>query len=275
LDTISALKAIQDLTDGVKDIATQLKDIQDNDSLNIEQYKDVKIEVVRVIRDIAQTNGDLAKKVRKINLIRAEMKETRETIKQLKNDVEASKAYIVRFTEFLYRLNNEFYDQNYDLDEIKLFIKSDSIAGTLSNETLIQSLIARLNELITAMRQQQQEELSLLKKLNALELDSREDIRSYKTQLENLTQKKRYLQAFLILYKMDASRFKGELKDLFETRKDIQNTVVKIAGDRAAGSYTTPQYDTIALKQTLESLTQYGNPSQTPFSWPLLPINTL
>lgn len=125
------------------------------------------------------------------------------------------------------------------------------------------------------MRQQQKSELSLLKKLNELELTSREDIRSYKTQLENLTQKKRYLQAFLVLYKMDASRFKGELKDLFETRKDIQNTVIKIAGDRAAGSYTTPQYDTPALREALASLTQYGNPSQTPFSWPLLPVTTL
>lgn len=275
LDTQRSLEVIQSFMQWVKDIAWQLKDIRVNPIISDQQYDELKDVVMRVIRDIVTTNTELMQKIRRIQLIRTEMNEIRNTLRTIANDIEESKVYIIRFTKFLYDINNQYYDRQSNLDELKLLIKSDRVAWTLSNEALIQSLIIKMNDLISAMRDKQQQQKELLKKINILHLSARDDIVEYKDQINTLNQKKEYLQAFLRLYKMNASRFKWWIQELFNSRKEIQSLIQTIWKAWADNVYRSSDVDIASQRKALEQLTQYGNPSQTPFSWPILPVTSL
>ncbi|HCB51064.1 TPA: hypothetical protein DEP21_00490 [Patescibacteria group bacterium] len=102
------------------------------------------------------------------------------------------------FINFIYKLDNKLYNQTDNkIDDIKLIINSDNIPRTIANDYMIQSMIVQLNNLISNLYANEEDQLDSIKKYNKLKVQAQNDLLEYETDLEKLQQKKNYLVQFL------------------------------------------------------------------------------
>jgi murein DD-endopeptidase MepM/ murein hydrolase activator NlpD len=272
-DPDKALEAVKALTAGISSIENQLKDIETRVDMNDINYQKTKDEVVIVLQDIRDTNTNMVKRLKRLQTYKKFAEYAKDQLKTLKNEMTEFKAYIVKFTQFLYKLNNELYDENFKLDEVKLFLKSENIAQSLSQEAMMESLVGKMNELVGEMDKKQTTLIKLIQKINRLKAESIIEIQEHKTQFENLTQKRRYLQEFLELYKLERIKFQGEIKNLFDTRKDVQKDFLKLSEEINNGKYNVG-FDMGEAINKLVSLPQYSRREHALFAWPVLPVKS-
>lgn len=130
-----------------------------------------------------------------------------------------AKQYISDFANFIYKLDNKLYDEGGSIDDLKLIINSDNIPRTLANDYIVQSMMLQLNDLVTNLDTNQQQQLDNIKKYNRLKIQAQNNLVEYTTDLETLQQKKNYLVQFLGLYKKDKIQRQETINQLFESTK--------------------------------------------------------
>lgn len=112
-----------------------------------------------------------------------------------------TKQYIKDFSNFIYKLDNKLYNEDSNsIDDMKLLINSDNIPLTLANDSLVQSMLLQLDDLMTNFQDNEQQQIETIKKLNALKSDAKASITQYQIEIEKLQQKKNYLLQFMQLY---------------------------------------------------------------------------
>ena len=75
-----------------------------------------------------------------------------------------TKQYIKDFSNFIYKLDNKLYNEDSNsIDDMKLLINSDNIPLTLANDSLVQSMLLQLDDLMTSFQENEQQQIETIK----------------------------------------------------------------------------------------------------------------
>jgi len=164
--------------------------------------------------------------LRKIAIYKREILKTAESLKETRDGKQDTQEYIKQFTNFMYKLDNEIYNNQTDtIDDIKLLAKSDNIPRTLVGESLVRSMLLQFNDLMTNLDASEQEKLEKIRKLNIMKIQTSNDIKDYNSQLDSLQQKKNYLLKFIDVYKNKQLK-DANIPKALTTRKDVDDMVM-------------------------------------------------
>lgn len=275
-DIKQALESLKDLDGGVEDIAQELTELQEKYDSSDRNFQLTKREVLSVIEDIRKTQDDIATSLRHITYFQRAIQTWVEEIKTLKETIRDTKAQIMSFSQTLYNIEQHMYDASGNLDELKILLRTQThSADTLSQASLIQSLIEKMNTLLVSLQEEEKEQIQRIKTYNNYKDDALSAIQTYREKVQNLNQKKNYLADFLKLYQNEQIAIETELKNLFETRKEVDSQIAALIAGVQEQNYNTTFSMSERLTE-LESLDPYADldPSHA-FLWPILPIDNL
>lgn len=271
LDTIdlnNTQSEIEDITSQLTTISEQFTKISDERQNINAKYDEIKATMQQVVDEANHTKATITDRVAKIKLYTKSYVELQKEAEWLKTELEDVKSMMIRFATVLYRLNNEYYDSNMQIDEVKLLVKSDNIANTLSSEELITILTFRFDQLIDLMQQKQVELDKRQKMVDNFRVKYRDEVAKMNDEVELLNQQRQYLLDFLNLYRQDKIKLDDKLGTLTEDRdallQDLKSRISQAHEDSINSSELTTK-----LKQTLDHVavdaTNY-------LSWPVLPV---
>jgi len=271
-----AVQNINDLEKSVDAITKQLYDLDtaekswDNVKIS-ERYREVRAEIVRVITDINQTTKKVANTLRKIAVYKKEILKTAEELKDTREWKLDTQEYIEQFTNFMYKLDNEIYNNQTDtVDDIKLLAKSDNIPLTLVWEWLVRSMLLQFNDLMGDLDINEKDKLETIKKLNIMKIQTKNNIADYNNQLNSLQQKKNYLVRFIDLYKNKQLK-SNSFEKVLTTRKDVDDTMMLFIDDIWRKEYKV-SFNVDDKIKLLNKMDDASLKETAPIAWPIYPI---
>lgn len=271
-----AVQNINDLEKSVTDITKQLYDLDAveqtwDDSQLSKKYREVRAEIVRVITDINKTTKEVSNTLRKIAIYKKEILKTAEELKDTREWKWYTQEYIQQFTNFVYKLDNEIYNNQTDtIDDIKLLAKSDNIPRTLMWESLVRSMLLQFNDLMWDLDENEKIKIDKIKKLNLMKMQTKNDIREYNIDLDSLQQKKNYLIKFIDLYK-DKQLKNTNFQKILTTKKDVDDMMMLFLDDITRKQYKV-SFDINDKIKLLNKLEDESLKETSPLAWPIYPV---
>lgn len=276
--TDEAQTTLRDLDQGVKDLRAQIIQLDRKYGTDDKQYLETRNEVVSIINDIETTKDTLAAAIKKIAFYQKDIISSIDKIKTIRTNLQDTKKYVETFAQFMYKINNEYYNRDGTIDELKLFIKSDGeISDQLSNTALIETVMQKMTNLMETLTTQEKDTITQIKTSNTNRAEIRKIITEYNERLKNLQEQRKFLGDYLTLYESNKVKMTKELASLFSTRSevygDINNTIANINN----GEYTDSSFDIKAKLEELENTKAYADRDENaaPLSWPLYPVITI
>ncbi|HBB04792.1 TPA: hypothetical protein DCZ39_08075 [Patescibacteria group bacterium] len=235
-DVQSATSNMQDLKSNLDEVVSQLYSLDEKergtDNAISDKYRATRKEIVNVIQTINQTTDTIGEQLKKITTYKKLMLLTYKDIQASRSGMVDTKQYIEDFSNFIYKLDNKLYNENTNtIDDLKLMINSDNIPLTLANDSLVQSMILQLNDLMNNFQQNEETQLETIKKLNDLKTRTKDTIEQYQTEIEKLQQKKNYLLQFMKLYQNDTRQRQLTINNFFESTKGVYDRTVELVKD--------------------------------------------
>jgi chromosome segregation ATPase len=221
VDLDNTQSQIEDITTQLTNISEQFTQISDERQNVNAKYEEIKATMQQVVDQSTQTKINVTERVAKIKLYTKSYVELQKEAESLKNEIEEVKAMLIRFATVLFRLNNEYYGEDMQIDEVKLLVKSDNIANTLSSEELITILTFRFDQLIELMQQKQVELDKRQKMVDTFRVKYRDEVASLNDEVELLSQQRQYLLEFLNLYRQDKIKLDDQLGTLTEDKDEL------------------------------------------------------
>ncbi len=248
------------------------KEIDENGETS-EKYKETRQEIVNVIKNIHGTTDQVSTILKKIAVYKKQMYLSQAELKQTRKDIEHTKKYLKNFANFLYKIENNLYSNTADqVDELKLLMQSDNIPQTLASDYVIKSTLMKFNVLMTELETTEKKNLLLIKRLNRLKINAKNQVRNYDTQLEKLQQKKNYLLQFMALYKNDTFRKSNGIGNLFDSIKDVYHAINSMVDD-IEGEHYTVNFDMKDKLEKLKSMEDDLKEDTHPVAWPVYPVS--
>jgi hypothetical protein len=112
-----------------------------------DKYREIRSEIVSVIQDINYTTDYVGSMLQKISVYKKQIFLNAKQLKETRAGIESTKELIKKFANFLYKINNQIFGEK-EIDELKLFVSSDNIPLSLSNEHMIKSILIQFNDLM-------------------------------------------------------------------------------------------------------------------------------
>jgi len=283
-DVETAIYDVRQLKDSMDEITKQLytldeKELQENIDGITEKYRETRKEIVRVINDINNTTTEVSEALKKLNLYKQQLFLATKEISQITEDIEKTKEYISKFTNFLYKTKNDFYtkDSN-EIDDLKLLVNSDKVPETLANDYVIKSMLIQFDELISKLQNDESNKIKLLKRINALKVTAKEQIKNYQDQIVKLQEKKNYLLQFIELYKNDRFRSQAVLNSLFNSRKEVDMKIKNLVLEIKEKKYKSVSFNVndklIELAKASDKI-QDNQKTTHIISWPIYPVEDI
>jgi len=278
-DIKDALNNMTELKYSVDMITDELdgldKEEINNDGMISDKYREVRKEVVNVIQTINSTTTDVEKILKKLTAYKKQIYIAQKDLEETRKNKEIVKENIQNFTNILYKVDKSLYsEESNQIDEIKLLLQSDNIPQTLASDFVVKSMVIKMWELMKQLAENEKKQIELIKRFNKLKINSKNQITNYNTQLEKLQQKKEYLISFMELYKNETFREKAEMKNLFDSMKDIHNAIYSMANDIENKNYNT-SFDIKKALKILDNMEETEQQETHPVAWPVYPISHL
>ncbi|MCX6825354.1 MAG: peptidoglycan DD-metalloendopeptidase family protein [candidate division SR1 bacterium] len=276
-DVQIATNNMQDLKNNLDGVIQQLYTLDEKErgtgNVISDKYRATRKEIVNVIQTINQTTDTISEQLQKIATYKKLMIVTYKDIQASRSGMVDTKQYIEDFSNFIYKLDNKLYNEDTNtIDEIKLLVNSDNIPRTLANDTLVQSMILQLNDLMSNFKENEQVQLETIKKLNELKSRTKDAIEEYQNEIEKLQQKKNYLLQFMKLYQNDKTQRQLSINNFFESTKGVYDKTVELIKDIKKGVYKT-DFD---MEKKLTLLNNLENDNEAyPLAWPIYPIENI
>lgn len=278
-DIKNAQSTISDLERDIKNITDELKKLDDKEADKhgkiTQRYREVREEIVKVIKSINYTTEYISKMLEKIDSYQRNILLSVKDIKTLNRWMESSKKYVQEFTRYLYKLNNEIYtkkNNDYKIDDMKLLLKWDNIATTLGNQQLIENVVIAFNDLMNNLEWDQKKKKEIVLTLNDLKNKAEHDINDYQDLLNKLEQKKIYLIWFIKLYKKNTDLYK-KFNMVFENQKDVYLKMNDLVKEISLQAYRKDIDIANSFKEVKDN---YKNTNEAyPLSWPIYPAKSI
>lgn len=201
MDFNNAAKQLEDITFQLDTIGKNYAMVREQKKWVDVKYKELFTEMEVLMKNLDMASKKLKDKLIKIQLSLRDIQKWKKEINILKQDILVSKLELSKYISLLYKTNNDFYNTDSKIDNIKLFLKSSNIAQSISQEDVLkflgiktQDLLAKLD--IQAIKERKSVQALLYKKRKYMY-----DVEDYKTELEIMTEKKENLSEVIALIK--------------------------------------------------------------------------
>jgi chromosome segregation ATPase len=271
----TAQNAIKDLDQGVSDLRNQIIKLDRKYGTDDKQYLETRNEVVSIINEIEKTKDTLAASIKKIYFYQKNIITSVEKVNEIRSSLTETKNYVQKFAQFMYKINNEYYNPDGSLDELKLFIKSDGeISEQLSNTALVETVMQKMNTLMETLTVQEKETISQIKNSNKNRTEIKKIISEYENRLKDLQEQRKFLADYLTLYESNKVKMTKELANLFSTRSEVYGDINTTIADINDKKYTNVPFDIAKKLEELNKTEAFAvrDENAAPLSWPLYPV---
>lgn len=271
----TAQNSIKELDQWVKDLRNQIIKLDRKYWTEDKQYLETRNEVVSIINEIEKTKDTLAASIKKIYFYQKSIISSVEKVWEIRSSLEKTKDYVGKFANFMYKINNEYYNTDGTLDELKLFIKADGeISEQLSNTALIETVMQKMNTLMDTLTTQEKETIVQIKTSNKNRTEIRKIITEYENRLKDLQEQRKFLWDYLTLYESNKVKMTKELANLFSTRSEVYWDINTTIADINEEKYTNVPFDIKKKLEELKTTEAFAKRDENaaPLSWPLYPI---
>jgi chromosome segregation ATPase len=195
-------KEIGGIYDELQNIQTQFDTISTQKKFLDNRISETKQTIQLIIDQAKKTQAETDQILQKVTKYTTTIKNTKTLIDQTNKDKERARSMAAKFLTILYKLSNELYTADSEIDDIKLFLKSENISTSLSNTELLQMISLRYEQLIGFIYAKQVSLKELLSQLESAQLKVKQNLQEYRKKLDTLNQQKEYLIEYINVYKI-------------------------------------------------------------------------
>ena len=229
MDLNNAAKQLSDISSRLENVNISYKTIEKQKKGSDKKYKIVLENVKTIIIWLNDKNKQLRKELLSIQILSRELKNMKEQIKNIDDTIYISKEQVEKYIWLLYKINNDYYNSLDGLDEIKLLFKSKNIAHTLSKENIIKMLSLKTQDLLWKLKKSKIIKSKFLKKMYSKRIDYINKVNEYKTEIEVLNSKRKFLVDLLTMLRknkkdIDAIYDKLHRRKTILTKQQVQLT---------------------------------------------------
>ncbi len=273
-DVRSAINKVQDLQTSVEKITDELYDLDKKETIDgkiSQKYRDTRKEIVRVIQAINHTTAQVSSMLKKIAIYKKQIYLSEKELKEIQGSLEDTRTYLQDFTTFMYKIDQNLYNNSDQIDEIKLMLTSDNIPQTLASAYSVKSMVLQFNKLLWELEKNENKQATLIKRLNRIKISTKNQVKKYNQELAKLQQKKNYLLHFLDLYKNDRFREKATFDNIFNSVKDVHLAVQSLVSDVEKWDYKAHLNMKEKIDQ-LRNIEKIAPDENYPLAFPIYPI---
>lgn len=226
---------VEKAKDKLADLATSFQQLSDQyytwdekrEGLENE-YEDVYVTLEYILSDIQHTKTLIKEALTKLTVSKKKIEELQWSVKVLKENIHTSKDDLRNYTLFLYKLNNDYASQNIAVSDIKLLVKSNNIAETLSSNNLVQMLTMKLEDLLHYLREQQATHIKQIMDLNEAKLIYQDTAKHLKTNLESFQQQKKHFNELLSYLQTSRIHADEKIGTLRQSKDELENQIGRL-----------------------------------------------
>lgn len=273
LDVENAQEQLEALSGKFKDLSTDFDKVKSKKQKVDKRYQDLRKSIKNIFEDIRKNNSKITDKIIKIKIYTKKLLELKSNLKKIEKDIDSTKSSLERYTKFLYKLNNDYYWKNFEIDNVKLFIKSKNIADTLSEEEIIKILTMKLKDLINNLKKKRKKYNKYTDKLDELRVEYKYEVKEFKNEVENLQEQKEYLVKLLNFINEDKQELTNKYKKLVNNKSDVRKKILNMV------SLTQHKMDKVDFSSWLDINplldSKWKKDWDKFFSWPVLPVKKI
>jgi len=222
IDVEQAKITLVDLSKSFQQLSDEYSEWDDKRQELEDEYSDIQVAIERIIFDMEKTKWLVTDTLTKISLFKKQISDLKWEVQELEGTLWNSKDNLTEYTTFLYKLHNDFYGKDLNINDIKLLVKSDNIADTLSSDHLVQMLTMKLTVLLDLIRTQQVSYTKHIMDLNRAKLAYQNAWRSLKRDLEELQQQKSHFYELLSYLKASRDEADNRVGKLRLSRDELE-----------------------------------------------------
>lgn len=273
LDIDDAKDNLKQLTNEFSGLISDFNEVSEKKGKVDSKYNEIKDSILSIIEDVKNSKDNVNARIIKINLYTIKLLELKKNVQEIKTDIDTTKENLIRYTNFLYKVNNDYYWSNLNIDDIKLLVKSENITNTLSDEDIIKSLTVNLNELLYRLSYMQDRYMQFSRRLNDLRVKYKYEVEEYERDIEAFTEQKKYLLQMMRYFKDDKIELDEKYNQLIDNKINIKRQIVqmmKLTKQKLTETNVGSWIDITSLLQVSER-----EDSDKFFSWPVLPVTKI
>lgn len=197
IDIDKAQVTLQDLSASFNKIQAQYEQYNKARVMIEGRYGTVQEQIEEILLATERTQRLVWDTMSKIALSKKRMTDLRKDIVRIEMDINQTKEDLESYTLFLYTLSNQVYWRWRSINDVWLFVKSDNIAKSLSENDMVKMLTRQLQVLIDTMKEKQEIYAESIKKVNVARLVYNEEWKKLQRDLDALEEQKSSLYELL------------------------------------------------------------------------------
>lgn len=273
LDIDKAKEQIEEISSEFRDIQEDFKETSEKKKEIDKKYIEIRDTLKMVLIDMKSTEENLKNRIIKINLYTKQLANLEEDVKFMNTEIKDTKKILVKYTDFLYKLNNDYYWEDLKIDDLKLLVKSDDISNSLSLEEIVKLLAVKLDDLLKLLDIKHKKYIRNHEKLEKLKIKYSYEVKEYNKEMDLLEQQKKYVLDLLRYLKKDKDLTDEKYLELFWSKKELKKQIMEMI------TLTKQKIENVDINNgfDLSKLLKYiEKPDSDKFlSWPLLPVKKI
>lgn len=229
MDLSQAANQLDEVTDKLKNLSVAYKTIKVQKKSIDKKYKAVLQAARKLVIKLNQQSIQLKKILLKIQVLSKDLENLKKQIQDIKDSIYISKQWIKKYIAILYKINNDYYNSLDSLDNIKLLFKTNNVAKALSQEDIIKMLSLKTQELLEKLQKAEEIKKKFLRKLYLNKAEYLDLVEEYKTKIEILNSKKKFLVDLLTMLKNDKKKVDEIYDRLYKKKRNLRMQQIKIA----------------------------------------------
>ncbi len=229
MDLSTAATQLDNITEKLKNLSISYKTVKLQKKSIDKKYKAVLSDARDLILKLNKKSNELKNTLFKIQILSKDLENMKQQVNNIKDTIYISKKQVKKYVSILYKINNDYYNNLDWLDDIKLLVKSNNIAKTLSQENIIKILSLKTQELLSKLKNSEKVKKKFLKKMYLKRVEYINIVNEYKTQIEILNNKKKFLVDLLTMLKTNKKQIDKLYNRLHKNRLNLKKQQIKIA----------------------------------------------
>ncbi len=245
-------------------LVNQFEDIEQRRDRVHSRYEEISSSLENIIWKMEESKDNMSKIRIKVNMQTRRIWILENKLIDINNDINETKDDIVKYTNILYRINNDFYWSAREIDDVRLLVSSNNIADSLSSEEIIKSMVIKMDDMMSLMNDKQSSYEEYSNELISLREDNRRKVEEYQTQIDIYEEQQKYLWQLLSYLEEDKEDIDEYYESIFEDKKSVQNRISNINKQVEQWIWTWDLMDISLLYENSDRDNEWNF-----FSWPV------
>ncbi len=270
MDLNDAANQISEISSKLENLNMNYKNIEKQKESTDQKYNTVLADVKKIITTLNEKNENLKKKLLSIQIISKELDNMKKQIENIEDNIYISKKQIEKNIWLLYKINNDYYTSLNWLDDIKLLFKSKNIAESLSQEDILKMISLKTQDLLWKLEESKKIKNKFLKKLYSKRVEYTNVVNEYKTEIEVLTEKRKFLIDLLTMLKKNKEDVDAVYNRLYNKKTTLEEQQISLTNS-IMWTWSMWTWSLEAKKIDLSAILQHTtkNDGDKFFSWPI------